>query len=57
VESLCDELDALAKRSESPDVRFADFDRIRSKLYAINAVAPLGDLYAVQDAFIAADRV
>jgi hypothetical protein len=50
VESLCDELDAMAERSPT----FAEFTAIRQQLYAINAVAPLGHLGDVQDAFLAA---
>lgn len=50
VESLCDELDALAKGVPT----FVQFDAIRQQLYAINAVAPLGHLRAVEDAFVAA---
>lgn len=48
VESLCDQLDALAEGTPT----FMDFDAIRQQLYAINAVAPLGHLRAVQDAFL-----
>ena len=57
VDALCDELDALAHRSELTGVSFADFEVIRQKLYSINAVAPLGHLNAVQDAFIAWGRL
>jgi hypothetical protein len=52
VESLCDELDALARRSESEDVRLQDFEAVRNRLYSVNAIAPLGHLNAVQYAFI-----
>ena len=56
IRALCNELDALAQRSESGDIQFSDFDDIRSKLYAINAVAPLGSFNAVCSAFISDGR-
>ena len=57
VDALCDELDALAHRSELTAVSFADFEAVRLKLYSLNAVAPLGHLNAVQDAFVAWGRL
>jgi hypothetical protein len=57
VESLCDELDVLADRSRAEDVTLAEFEAIRERLYAVNAVAPIGHLHAVQTAFINSGRL
>lgn len=51
VEGICDEIDAVLA-DHSPSLE--EFEAFRQRLGDINAAAPLADLRAVEDAFLAA---
>jgi ribosomal 50S subunit-associated protein YjgA (DUF615 family) len=57
IDSVCDEIDQFAGRSNSDDTRFPDFEALRWKLADSGAYPLLEHMRAVADAFFRADRL
>ena len=57
IKTACDEMDALAERVASEDVRFDDFEQLRHKLNKLGAYPLLADLSNVAQAFASAGRL
>jgi hypothetical protein len=57
VEAICDEMDALADRAVREDVRFPEYEELRSKLADLSAYPLHDDISAVSMAFFVGGRL